>query len=230
MKSSAFYAIIGLGVLIVAGIIWFGIYHKHPPVASVPVPANRTATSTSLSGLSIYTNGAYGFSLFYPGQDTATTSFDAQYHLPTTWRVNPANIEADASGMPIIAIVGYHTTSDNSYPRYFETEVRVGASNDPKEVSACLRPGNGETALPDMAINGVDWKAFTLEDDGMMQYLSGTSYRTIHDGQCFALEQIETGSSYRDDPPSAADISDAVLKQHYQDLSSVVQSFAFVRS
>jgi hypothetical protein len=63
----------------------------------------------------------------------------------------------------------------------------------------------------------------------MMQYAKGVSYRTIHDGACFALEQIETGASYRDDAPSSKDISDTVLQKHYADLATIVQSFSFVQ-
>jgi hypothetical protein len=227
MKSSAFYAVIGLGVLAIIGVIWFGYYHEHTQKLAAATAVGRAATTTPLTGLSIYTNGTYGFSIFYPSQDPVETTFDEQYHLPGTWRVNALQ---DATGTPVIAIVGYQTKSSSSYPRYFESEVRIGVSSDPKEVAACETTGNGETALPSVSINGVSWKAFTLQDDGMMQYLSGMSYRTVHDGSCYALEQIETGSSYQDDPPSSADISEATLTQHYKDLTSIVQSFSFARS
>jgi hypothetical protein len=226
MKSSGFYAVIGLGVLLAGGIIWFSFYHVHPvKQQSVPLPT-RTASTTPLTGLSIYTNGTYGFSIFFPGADVATTTFDVQYHLPATWRVNAL---PDATGTPIFEIIGYKISNATSYPRYYEAEVRVGASSDPKEVATCEKSGNGEVQAPDLKINGIVWKAFTLEDDAMMQYLSGMSYRTIHDGQCYALEQIQTGSSYRDNAPSPNDISDTVLKQKYQDLDSIVQSFVFAR-
>lgn len=226
MRSSAFYAVLGVGFILIAGVVWWGT-HLHSSISpTASSTASALATSTPpLTGLSIYTNGVYGFSIFYPEQSKTETTFDMQYHLPATWRVNALT---DATGTPVIAIVTYHTTSDNSFPRYFETEVRVGVSSDPAEVSACGKVGNGETPLPDETINGVIWKAFALEDAGMMQYLKGVSYRTIHDKQCYALEQIETGSSYID-TPNPSDIPQATLDKHYTDLTSVIQSFSFAR-
>jgi hypothetical protein len=153
-------------------------------------------------------------------------TFDMQYHLPATWRVNAL---PNATGTAIFEVIGYSTTSSSSFPRYFETEVRVGASADPSELAACDKPSNGESSLPDKIINGITWKVFTMQDAGMMQYLQGTSYRTIHDKTCFALEKIETGSSYRDDPPSVADIPQSTLDEHFADLVPIIQSFTFAR-
>ena len=228
MKSSAFYAVIGLGAILVAAVLWYGL-HEHQPK---PTYAGTTATPTdtanepSLAGLSIYTNGQYGFSLIYPGEDKTETIFDSQYHLPATWRINAV---PNATGTPLIAIIGYSTKSNTSYPRYFETEVRVGVSADPKEVAACEKVSDGETVRPDMVINKVTWKTFALQDAGMSQYMSGVSYRTIHDKSCYALEQIQTGSSYRDEKPNAADIPDTVLSEKFNALNTIVQSFSFAK-
>ena len=226
MKSSAFYAVLGLGVILVALVIWLGISIHHAPSNGTATSTPIASTTTAVSGDAIYTNGEYGFAIFYPQKDTTETTFDLQYHLPATWRVNAL---PNATGTSVYAIIGYSTKSNTSYPRYFETEVRIGASKDPQEVAVCERVGNGEVALADKVFNGVTWKSFSLEDTGMMQYLKGTSYRTIHEGTCFALEEIETGSSYRDDPPSSADISDAMLAQKYKELDGIVQSFSFAR-
>ena len=227
MKSSAFYAVIGLGVILIALVIWFGISAHHAPTSATATSTSVVATTTPpLTGLAIYTNGQYGFSIFYPQRDTTETTFDSQYHLPATWRVNAL---PTATGTPILAIVDYKIPNQTTYPRYFETEVRIGASNDPQEIAACEKVGNGEMAIADKVIGGVTWKAFSLQDDAMMQYLNGISYRTMHDGYCFALEEIETGSSYRDESTSTSDISDATLAQKFQDLSSIVQSFSFAR-
>ena len=71
MKSSAFYAVIGLGVILVAAVLWYGLHEHQPKSASTEVVSSSSATASepSLVGLSIYTNGQYGFSLVYPGTD-----------------------------------------------------------------------------------------------------------------------------------------------------------------
>jgi hypothetical protein len=228
VKSSAFYAVIGLGAILVAAVLWYGLHEHQPRTASVS--SNTTSTDTasgpSLAGLSIYTNGQYGFSFVYPGTDKTETEFDMQYHLPATWRVNALT---DASGTPVIAVIGYSTKSNSSYPRYFETEVRVGVSADPKEVAACEKVSDGETARLDVVLNKVMWKAFALGQVGMSQYMSGVSYRKVHNNMCFAVEQIQTGSSYRDQTPTAADIPDTVLSEKFDALNTIVQSFSFAK-
>ncbi len=210
---------------IAAGAVWYLVHTStvalHPGDTSA-----ATTTDMSLSGLAIYTNGEYGFTLHYPDTAQVEDTFTTYYHLPGYWRVSALN---DATGTPIVSIATYRIQSENSYPRYFDAEVRVGASSDPKEVAGCLKatPDQGETALPDRMIHGISWKAFAFESAGMMQYEKGISYRTMHNGRCVALEQIQTGSSYRDDPPSAKDVPDVTLQARYGELDAIIQSFAF---
>jgi hypothetical protein len=228
MKSSAFYTVLGLGVIVVACVIWWGVSHQKysqntHTASSTSATTTDTPGSPNLTGLSIYTNGDYGFSIFYPGAYAVQHSFDSTYHLPNTWRVNAL---PNATGTPLFQITGYSTKSDTSYPKYFEAEVRIGASADPKEVTACIKASGSEVAKPNETINGTVWRVFSLQDAGMMQYAQGTSYRTVHEGTCIALEQVESGSSYVG-TPSRQDIPEATLTQHYADLTNIVQSFSF---
>ncbi|HEY0948099.1 MAG TPA: hypothetical protein VGE53_01220 [Candidatus Paceibacterota bacterium] len=178
--------------------------------------------------LAIYTNGPYGFTLFYPEAADVSYEFDPTYHLGSAWR---ANALPDVPGDPLVSIVPYAVSSENSYPRYFNAMVRVGASADPQEVERCEKVGvnEGETALSDRTINGRVWKAFSFESAGMMQYARGISYRTIHEDVCIALEQVRTGSSYREDAPSERDIAEATLDAEFENLDAIVASFVFVR-
>ncbi len=221
-----------MGVLLVAGVVLLGVY-THAHISHSGNTASTTSENVSSKGslmahtdLAIYTNGQYGFSLFYPATSTVQTSFDSTYHLPATWRVDAL---ANATGTPVVEIIGYETKSDTSFPRYFEAEVRVGVSADPKEVAACDEASDGETALPSAAFGGASWHVFSLQLAGMMQYAQGISYRSIHDGSCYALEQVESGSSYVNDATSTADISQSVLDAQYKALSTVIKSFSFAR-
>ncbi len=191
--------------------------------------ALQTASTTPEvnENLSIYTSGTYGFTVFYPEASTLEYGFATDYHLGAAWR---ANALPEVAGTPIVAIIPYSVSNEDTYPRRFSALVRVGASSDPLELSRCLTAGktDGETRLPDVTINGQTWAAFSFMDAGMMQYVRGVSYRTVHEGSCIALEQIATGASYREEP-SSEDIPDEVLDAKYANLASIVESFVFVR-
>lgn len=212
-------------IAIAGGSVWYLVSTSRAALDQ-PAPTGTPAEEVN-EGSAIYTNGTYGFSLVYPSDAAVSYEFDPSYHLGTAWR---ANARAESPGTSIVSIVPYSVESDPAYPRYFNAMVRVGASIDPDDVAACEKAGKdtGEEALADVTINGHTWKAFSFQDAGMMQYASGVSYRTVHEGACIALEKVRTGSSYRD-VPSPEDIPDEVLDAEYAKLDAIVQSFSFAR-
>lgn len=215
------FALIAIG----GGAAWYLTDSRHDSLARPePVPA---ATPEVSEGMAIYTNGIYGFSLFYPEQAEVSYEFATSYHLGSSWR---ANALPDVPGTPIVAIIPYRTSSEDSYPRSFTALVRIGASQDERELRRCEEAdvSAGETALPDREIAGRPWKAFAFESAAMMQYVRGVSYRTVFEGRCIALEQIRTGSTYRD-MASERDIPDEVLDAEYEKLAQIVASFSFAR-
>lgn len=215
-------AIVAIG----GGVVWYLVDSRNDAFGT----SSGTATTTPEmhEGLAIYTNGPYGFSLFYPEMATVDYGFEATYHLGTSWR---ANALPEGTGTPIVEIVPYAVSSEDSYPRYFNAMVRIGASSDPKELARCEEAAEdqGETALPDATIGGRTWKAFSFQDAGMMQYASGVSYRIVSEGKCIAMEKVRTGSSYRDDMRTERDIPDATLDAEYAALDAIVESFTFAR-
>ncbi|HEY0979498.1 MAG TPA: hypothetical protein VGE23_01515 [Candidatus Paceibacterota bacterium] len=208
------------------GAAWYLIDSHNDSLARLEQVASTTPDLSQ--GLAIYSNGTYGFTLFYPENAMVSYSFDPSYHLGTSWR---ANALPDAQGTPLVAIIPYATQSEHSYPRYYNAMVRIGVSADPREIERCLEPARdqGETALPDRDINGVTWKAFAFESAGMMQYARGISYRTMREEGCIALEQVRTGSSYREAEPAPRDIPDETLDAAYARLEDIVESISFVR-
>lgn len=218
------FILFGLALLAIAGgTAWYLMDSMKDARRTEPM---ATSTPEVSMGQAIYTNGPYGFTMFYPENATVNYGFETSYHLPSVWR---ANALASTQGNSIVEIVPYTRTSENSYPRYFTAMVRVGASTDPDELAACERATSdqGEVALPDVVINGTTWKAFSFENAGMMQYVRGVSYRTLHEGACIALERIQVGSSYRD-VPSEQDIPDTELQAAYESLTPLIESFSFV--
>lgn len=215
------FALVAIG----GGTAWYLIDSRNDSLAR-PEPVATTTPEVS-EGKAIYTNGIYGFSLFYPESATVSYEFEATYHLGTSWR---ALALPEVTGTPIVAIIPYSTKSEDSYPRYYNAMVRIGASQDERELKRCedADTSAGEMALPDREIAGRTWKAFSFESAGMMQYARGVSYRTVFEGRCIALEQVRTGSTYRD-APTERDIPDAVLDAEYEKLSEIVTSFSFAR-
>jgi len=214
-----FLALIGIG----GGVAWYLVDSRNDAFsmnAPITVPAPEIN-----EGLSMYTNGTYGFSIFYPEPSDVRYVFDSSYHLGSLWR---ANALPEQGGQPLVAIVPYHTKSEDSYPRYFSAMVRIGVSYDALDVARCEEPSTeqGEVTLPDALIGGRVWKAFSFQSAGMMQYVEGVSYRVLLEGRCLALEKIKTGSIYRDQA-NERDIPKATLDAEYAKLDSVVESFTF---
>lgn len=220
MNRLTFIAFVILIVAIGGSTVWYLTHSR-----SSALEQSKTQEDSSQN---IYANGTHGFTISYPENAEVDYDFSPDYHLASTWR---ANALANATGTPIVSFVPYSMQSDHSYPRYFTAMVRIGASSDPQELANCLvpTPDQGETAIADRDINGTTWKAFSFENAGMMQYASGVSYRTIHEGKCIALEKVRTGSSYREDSASAEDIADNVLDAEYSRLDAVIETFTFVR-
>jgi hypothetical protein len=216
----------GILVLIIAAIVAFFLLL---PKASAPA---TTATSTpetgNLEGQSLYANGTYGFTLKYPAHATEHDEFSTSYILSQQWR---AEAPLDSTGTPVVEIVGYHTESDHSYPREYTAMVRVGVSTSTADIASCTKTtaDTGETALADAVINGTTWKAFSFGDAATMHFVQGVSYRTVHDGKCYVMEKLATGSSYKDDPASADDVPQATLDAAYNDLDPIIQSFSFTQ-
>lgn len=215
-------AIIAIG----GGATWYLVNSRNE--AFGPAPVATSMPTDMREGLAIYTNGPYGFTVFYPESAAVEYGFDTSYHLGTNWR---AHALPDTQGAPIVAIMPYSIRSEDSYPRYFNAMVRIGASSDPKEIARCTEADTsaGETTLADRTIGGRVWKAFAFESAGMMQYAIGVSYRTVHEDRCIALEQVRTGSNYREEGSGPADIDDTTLLAEYDKLSLIIESFSFAR-
>lgn len=215
------WAIVLAAVLIIGGATAFFFMR---PAAPLPPPA--ATGNENLEGKSLYANGEYGFTLQYPSTAKENDVFSTSYILAQEWR---AEAPVNSTGTPVAEIVGYHTESDHSFPRSFTAMVRVGVATSSADVASCEKAttDTGETTLPDVVINGTAWKAFGFQDAATMHYVKGISYRAVHDGKCYAMEKLATGSSYMDDPDSLDDIPQDKLDAAYAALDVIVSSFAF---
>lgn len=174
--------------------------------------------------LSTYYNEAYGIRFTYPNLVTLNTGFKSFHLLGETWKVG---VEKDSHATPLAEIVSYQIDRGDvymSYPMYYAALLRVGVSSSTSEVSNCLQGGESAGSIATtIMINGTNWTVVPFGDAGMMQYLSGESYRTVRGGTCIIIEKIKTGSNYRD-AQSVDDVSDVDLEDEYLALDTIMNS------
>lgn len=199
-------------------------------ISEVGAPSASPGTSGEdiTAGWKTYTNDEYGFEIKYPEELQAKNTFEPYNHLDDQWRVA---VFGDTNGKPVVSILVYRIENESTYPRYFDAELRIGVSLDPQDLASCGNPDAYLLAAvpPVEVINGITFNRLIIQDAGMMQYLEGISYRTVHDGMCFAVEQLKTGSNYRDES-SPEDIPDAVLDSYYNSIADIIKTFKFTRT
>lgn len=187
--------------------------------------------SSHESPYAAYVDETYGFRLLYPKDLIPETTFKRFYVLSDMWRARAPEGE-DGIGLvaiPVFRIDQGGIATGKPYPLYFDAEVRVGVSADANVVKNCFAPDEGYTnqKITDVVINGTSFKKFEFEDAAMMQYMKGESYRTVHNNRCYVVEQLETGSRYRDDS-MATGTPDSVLNGYYQKAGEIVKTFEFI--
>ncbi|HEX8591304.1 MAG TPA: hypothetical protein VF696_00935 [Candidatus Paceibacterota bacterium] len=183
---------LALAALGIALLLWGFARQSNVPGTDLGQEAGQVDPAT----LAIYTNGTHGFSLFYPASGRAEDTFTDETTF--SWRAS-----AVATGTPIVRI---HTSGG---------EVRVGASSDSRALEACVRAGQAEESRGAVTLGEREWQAFSSEALGTEDERRVTSYRTVHEGSCFAVEAFER-SNTEGIPP-------------VEDVEFVVQSFTFAR-
>lgn len=189
--------------------------------------AQSGGSANSGSGLGeTYANATHGFTISYP-RELSTEPFAVFHRLNNNdWRYGAT---ATKRGTPVISIpvlrVDNTGSTKKNYPLYYTAEVRVGVSTD---TAQCYAKDDGYTnqTVTDVTINGVNFKKFVFGDAAMQQYVNGASYRTIRNNKCYVIEQIENGSSYKDET-LVGGYTDADLDAIYARTTPIVMSFKF---
>jgi membrane-bound inhibitor of C-type lysozyme len=198
----------------------------------IDISSAPTGTTTGAAPTTRYTNDTYGFSIEYPSDLTPETTFTKYYALGDAWR---AQVTANPKGVPVVAIPVYRIDNNKDgiatgkpFPLYYDAEVRVGVSSDATEVKNCLAndPGFTTQKSENVTINGITFKKFSFQDAAMQQYVEGNSYRTVHNNKCYVVEQIRTGSNYRDDSMTAG-VTQETLDSYYNQAGNIILGFSF---
>lgn len=191
----------------------------------------NSVTVTTPSGNSYYNNVATwqtdqrpdaGFTISYP------IDFDTQDIMsvaPTTdWRVG-------GNGTPGIKYFVLTIPRDfEPQTNFADATLTVGASTNDQAIANCLLPdqtGEPGIATSTVMINGNQFTVFHSSDAGAGNLYETTSYRTLHAGECYAVEYtIHSGqianypTSYELQPFSEAPLTSV--------LDRIVGTFTFL--
>ena len=186
-------------------------------------------TPVGTDGLHGYANATYGFTMRFPDGVQARNDFSTFSNLPSSWRLYPqlANQGTAVASFIIFRQDQGGVATGKSYPLFYDAEVRVGVSPNMKDCYV-TDAGYGNETVTNVTINGVAFKKFSTSDAATMKYVQAESYRTVHNKMCYVLEQIRSGSSYRDDTMTTG-LSQAVLDSYYNIGATIIKTFKFTK-
>lgn len=179
---------------------WFGI--QYGPMGGVPLN-NPQGTQTAMTSDYYHNVSEWQtdrnsgiFSIAYPIDFNAQDSFSS---TPSAdWRLN-AN---GTSGTTLFTL----TISKAFEPQtnFDDAKLMVGRSGNSAAVAQCLTPdasGGPATATSNATINGISFTVFQSTGAGAGNFYETTSYRTVHAGQCYAVEYTIHSSQIANYPP-----------------------------
>jgi membrane-bound inhibitor of C-type lysozyme len=143
--------------------------------------SGTNATSTNATGIKTFTDQGNTFSFTYPSQFMVS---GGGIGYSTDWMVN-----ATTSGMLLAKL----TIPSSFQPKtnFGDATLTIGTSADPEAVKQCTtfsESGGPSVPSSQVTINGVTYTKFSESDAGAGNIYQTTSYRTIRNDQCYALE------------------------------------------
>ena len=169
------------------------------------------------NGLQTYTDPSKLFSFTYPSQFNLS---GGEGSYTQNWQGNTTTL-----GM-LLALVNI-PNSLMPKTNFGDSRFTVGTSSDPDAVKNCLIAENGSVVKnKKVMIGGTAFAEIALGDAGAGNYYDTTSYRTVRDGQCYAIEytihSMNIGNYSPDQGIKAFD--QAKIKSIFE---GIVQSFKF---
>ncbi|MDB5188908.1 MAG: hypothetical protein JWM92_506 [Candidatus Nomurabacteria bacterium] len=174
---------------------------------------------TATNGLKSFTDQGKTFTFTYP---QAFSLAGGGIGYTQDWKAN-----SDGTLGLVLATVNV-PQSYQPKTNFGDAKFTVGTSSDPKAVTNCLNDisGNGVTKSA-TTINGVPYTTFVSTDAGAGNRYETTSYRTVRNGQCYAIEYtIHYVVLANFDPSMGVSAYNSV--QVHNDLNSIMQGFKFL--
>lgn len=187
-----------------------------PTVAGSPVPA----VAASAGRTPRFASTRWGFSIDDPAGWQVRRGFHGGYLASDTWKTYAA---PDSQGTAVVALTvpgSNHVTA---------AEIRIGASRSPEEVARCTKPSSAvrSGSVAQVTIHGTRFTRFDSGDAAMSHYLNVRSYRTVHDGTCYAIDLVVFGTNPEVYSPPAT--PPFTREQAFARMQRLLQGFRFTR-
>jgi predicted Holliday junction resolvase-like endonuclease len=179
--------------------------------------------------LVIYRNEEYGFEIKYPISIYSTTTLPTDYIVRNGWSSLKGT---DSKGEVIVSFVTCQFSDIPPSEPYhsFTSELRIGASSDPKEVENCFNI-SGQTSVT-VTINGKEFKKFKISDAASGHRAEMEIYRTIHNNTCFSVEKLKYGYLYDElEDPNSPHYNyqySQKFKSCYETINQIISTFRFL--
>lgn len=173
----------------------------------------QTPTSTahhpaSASGI---VDTAHGFAIAVPPGMYVRHDFQRSYLGGAAWK---SFVGADDHGEPVVALVLDHSNAVTA------AELRIGVGDDATARAHCLDvPASGVPAqVSRVTLAGVRFTRFRAVDAAMSHYLRVDAYRAVHDGRCYAIDLLVTGTRPEVyDPPATPPFEQDEARERLRD-------------
>lgn len=172
-KTNNTFIIIVVAIVVIVG----GYFLLRKPEALAPINNNPEPVIVTPEN-TVFTDKEKTVTFSYP-KDLAISSGDIGYSA--SWRQNTQTL-----GLSIAKVTIPKSTQPQT--NFSEAVFSLGTSNNTLAIKDCLIANNGEIAKGTVSINGVTYTKTMLGDAGAGNYYNTTSYRTMHNNQCYVME------------------------------------------
>lgn len=183
----------------------------------------RYATCTAAN----VTAGSYGMKTYQDRSNTFRFSFPTDFSVAG---VDPSygpgwSAPATTSGMVLAKI--YVPQSYEPGTNFGDAWFTVGTSADPQSVANCTKTLAGKTATTTVQIGGVTYTKLVFGGAGAGNRYDTTSYRTVKNNQCYAIEYTVHYGVLENYPKGAVQAFDEAKVANA--LDGIAKSFAFLQ-
>lgn len=186
-----------------------------------------THTVSTANSVTTYTHPGYGFQISYPSSFQATSTFIESYMLSSNWRSGAQScVNYDihswyTSGKNIVSfrVRNEKFTGEDNGAYTFTSDMRIGASDESREVRDCLVSSPTEQMTGTVNLNGINFSTFKGGERALIHRVHHVSYRTLHNKMCYAIELVSTWQAYE---------QEAWLAEDIKKFDEIVKSFRFI--